>query len=70
MHSPREFWKHLMDNKDNCKWKQLEFDPCLFVGEKVICIVYVNDLLFWANDEADITKDELSLCVKGVDIGK
>ena len=34
--------------------KQSELDPCLFIGEKVICIVYVDDLLFWARDDNDI----------------
>ena len=23
----------------------IKFDPCLFVGAKVICVVYINDLL-------------------------
>ena len=32
-------------------------DPCLFIGEKVMCICYVDDLIFWSLDEADI--DEL-----------
>ena len=26
-------------------------DPCLFIGSHVICIVYVNDLLFWSPKE-------------------
>ena len=29
-------------------------DACLFVGDKVICIVYVYDFIFWANDEKDM----------------
>jgi hypothetical protein len=29
-------------------------DPCLFVSEKVICLVYVDDTLFYASDIADI----------------
>ena len=31
-------------------------DPCLFVGDKVICICYVDDILFWAKDEAFINE--------------
>ena len=46
---------------EKCKLKQLEFYSCLFVEEKVICIVYVDDLLLWAKDKADITKVALSL---------
>jgi hypothetical protein len=33
---------------------QSKLDPCLFVGEKVICISYVDDLIFWACNEKDI----------------
>ena len=28
--------------------------PCLFIGDKVISIVYVDDLLFWVEDESDM----------------
>ncbi len=31
-----------------------KLDPCLFVGETVICISYVDDLIFWAYNEKDI----------------
>ena len=33
-------------------------DPCLFIGKKVMCICYVDDLIFLAPDESDI--DELA----------
>ena len=35
-----------------------KLDPCLFVGENVICISYVDDILFWSTDEKFI--DELA----------
>ena len=43
------------------KLSQLEFGPCIFIGEKVIFIVYVDELLFLAKDEADITQVVLNL---------
>ena len=35
-------------------FKQSEADPCLFISDKVICLVYVDDTLFFATDPADI----------------
>jgi hypothetical protein len=31
-----------------------EVDPCLFISDKVICLVYVDDTLLFARDMADI----------------
>ena len=47
---------------------QSKFDPCLFVGEKVMCIVYVDDLIFWARDEDDIHDLAMQLRDLGVDL--
>jgi len=35
-------------------FKQSEVDPCLFTSEKVICLVYVKDTLFFSPNESDI----------------
>ena len=29
-------------------------DPCPFVSKTVICVVYVDDCLFWARSQSDI----------------
>ena len=42
-----------------------KIDPCLFVGKKVISICYVDDILFWAKDEADINQLAVVLHAKG-----
>ena len=55
-HNPRVLWKSLTENLDKWNSKQSELDPCLFFGEKVICIVYVDEQLFWSKDYADITQ--------------
>ena len=55
-------------------WKPLEclspnyLDPCLFIEEKVICIYYVDDLLFWSKDEAHINELAILLHHSGVDL--
>ena len=47
---------------------QSKLDPCLFVGEKVICISYVDDLIFWACNEKDIHHTAMKLREVGVDL--
>ncbi len=41
-----------------CGLVQSELDPCpcLFVGPKVIAVAYIDDILFFARDDADIEK--------------
>ncbi len=46
--SPRAFWKYVVEKMAICGMEQSNLDPCLFIGEKVISICYVDDLLFWA----------------------
>ncbi|KAL7544959.1 hypothetical protein ACHAWF_008329 [Thalassiosira exigua] len=43
-------------------------DPCLFVGEKVIAVVFIDDILFWEDIEKDIHNFALNLCEIGVDL--
>ncbi len=46
--SPRAFWKYITEKLVACGLEQSQFDPCLFVGTKVICVVYVDDIIFWS----------------------
>ncbi len=66
--SPRAFWKYMVDKMELCDMPQSKLDPCLFVGKKVICICYVDDLLFWARDEKDIHDLAIKLREQGVDL--
>ncbi len=50
--------------------KQSRFDPCLFIGPDVICVVYVDNLIFWSRDLANIDKVVLELCKLGVALSK
>ena len=53
--SPRQYWKYTVKKMEACGLKQSTLDPCLFVGDKVICVAYVDDYLFWSRDESDIS---------------
>ena len=48
--------------------KESKFHPCLFVGEKVTCIVYFDDLVFWARNKDNIHNLEMHLRELGVDL--
>jgi Reverse transcriptase (RNA-dependent DNA polymerase) len=55
--APRNFFMYL---KANLEWigfkSQTDLDPCLFVSDKVICLVYVEDTLFYSPKESWIDK--------------
>ena len=66
--SPRDFWKYLVAKMDACGMKQSKFDPCLFVGDTVIAICYVDDILFWSKNEDNIHEVAMKLREAGVDL--
>jgi hypothetical protein len=51
-------WFNLIKSRlEACGLKQqLDVDPCLFIGKKVICLVYVDDTLFFAKSLSDINE--------------
>ena len=64
--SPHSFWKYLTKAMKACGMEVSKIDPCLFVGEKVLSICYVDDILFWAKDEADINELAMALRAEGL----
>jgi hypothetical protein len=46
--SPRNWFPHLKVKFAQVGFKQIEYDACLFVSDRVICIVYVDDTLFFS----------------------
>ncbi len=52
--SPRSFCKYLTKAMKSYGMAVSNLDPCLFIGDKVLCITHVDDTLFWAKEEADI----------------
>ena len=44
--TPKAFFSHLKSNLEATGFKQaVDVDPCLFISDKVICLVYVDDTL-------------------------
>ena len=66
--SPKNFFNLLKGNLERCGFTQSEFDACLFISPKVICVCYVDDCLFFSPDEADIdaTIEDIKHC--GMDL--
>ena len=46
--SPRSFWKYMTANMKLCGMVQYKTNPCLFIGNKVMGIIYVENILFWS----------------------
>jgi len=45
--SPRNFFQHLKGKLEGIGFESaMDVDPCLFISDKVICLVYVDDTLF------------------------
>ena len=66
--SPRAFWKYMTEKLEMVGLKQSKFDPCLFIGTNVMCVVYVDDLIFWSRDLAHIDRVSFDLCNLGVSL--
>ena len=49
---------------------QHKLDPCLFTGEKIICISSVDDLLFLSKEETHIHILAILLCQASIDLEK
>jgi hypothetical protein len=64
--SPRAFWKYITEKLKKCGLKQSKLDPCLFIGPDVMCIFYVNNLIFWSRDVAKIDRVAMELYKLGV----
>jgi hypothetical protein len=71
--APRNFFLHLKSKLEHIGFKsQQDLDPCLFVSAWVICLVYVNDTLFYSLKESWIDEvishlkaNEMELQVEG-----
>ena len=62
--SLRAFWLYLTEKMEACGVEQSTLNPCLFISEKVMCICFVDDLIFWSLDEADISTDLCWCCIR------
>jgi hypothetical protein len=66
--SPQAFWKYITEKLVACGLEQSKFDPCLSIGTKVICVVYVDNIICWSKDTEDINSSAIQLCELGVDL--
>ena len=54
--APRNYYKWLVENMEAVGLHQMiDVDPCLFISDKVICVTYVDDILYYAESAEDIT---------------
>ena len=65
---PRNFFKFLKKQLEKQGFRQSEFDPCLFIRPDMLCLVYVDDLIFLAKDESKIDKMLQALLADGLKI--
>jgi hypothetical protein len=69
--SPRNFFQHLKANLESIGFKsQTDLDPCLFVSNKVICLTYVDDTLWYSPRQEYIDEALQALREKGMDLEK
>ncbi len=66
--NPQAFWKYITEKPVACGLEQSKFDPCLFIGTKLVCVVYVNDIIFWSKDTEDINSSAMQLHELSVDL--
>ncbi|KAL7478975.1 hypothetical protein ACHAW6_005971, partial [Cyclotella cf. meneghiniana] len=64
--SPKYFFNYLSTRLQKQGLRQSDFDPCLFIGKKVIAVTYVDDLLFYACDNNDINQLIAALCADDI----
>ena len=74
--APKLWYEHLKDNLIARGFTPSEFDPCLFISKKVICVVYVDDCLFFSskqeyvNEVIESLRKDMTLTIEGNDIAK
>ena len=51
-----------------CGMVQSNMDPCIFIGNKVMSFIYLDDILFWSVTKNDIDKKAMQLHKPGVDL--
>ena len=66
--SPRAFWKYMTTKMKLYGMQHSKMDPCLFIGDKVIAIIYVDGILFWSVDKNDIHDLSMNLRLQGVEL--
>jgi hypothetical protein len=67
--SPRNFFQHLKGKLEGIGFESAtDVDPCLFISDKVICLVYVDDTLFYSPKQEYIDDVVKKLQDEGMDL--
>jgi hypothetical protein len=66
--SPRNFFQYLKERLEGQGLSQSDLDPCLFIGATVNVVIYVDDVLLYSKNEADINRVLDGLKKDGVSI--
>jgi hypothetical protein len=74
--SPRNFYRYLEEKLRAQGMRPSELDPCLFIGDKVIAVLYVDDVLLYAKEESqngslleELRKSGIAICKEGTTEG-
>ena len=62
--SPRTFYQHLSQGLKNRGWTPSAIDPCLFMKQKMICVIYVDDTIFAGPTQTAIDNEVKQLGIK------
>jgi hypothetical protein len=65
--SPRNLFHHLRGKLHDVLFNSSTSDPCLFISDKFISLVYVDDTLFFSPNQKYIDEIMLKLKAKGLD---
>ena len=65
---PRAFCYNLTNNFEPCGLNKPELYQCIFVRERILCILYVDDIIFWVRNAYYIHDLEMELKELGVDL--
>ena len=62
------FWKFMVEKLEFCGLKQSKLDPCLFIGDTVIAVMYVDYILMWSTEDQNIIDLKKLLNTEVVDL--
>ena len=62
--SPQTFYQHLSQGLQNRGWKPSVIDPCLFMKDHMICVIYMDDTIFAGPNLNDIDRKIKILGIK------
>ena len=54
-------------NMKSCGMVKFKMDTCFFIRNKVMAIIYVEDIIFWSLNKNNIPDLEMQLREQGVD---